>query len=181
MKIHLYLSVILGILISSCSTRTVTNPDLDLSHKIRIQNHKTLAKNGFYYRNPSGIFPQPTNRIWDMYTTNKYKFTSINEARMCFCKLFEEYVKPFNETLNTPPDFHQTPASHKNIELTLIFCDSEGQSLLKPYINEVRNDCGYIVYTVFNVPEKRMDIIHKETFETGYNIYLQTKNAKCQS
>ena len=176
MKNTILIAFLLGSLTYSCTPHySETNPAFDFSQKIRSENKMILAKKGLVYQKPSGLFPPPENKIWDRYTTTKYHFTSVDDARILFCDTFEEYIKPFNEDQTIQKDFPEFTATYKNVELMIKFYDKDHHILQSPYICNVYNEEGFIVYTVFNVKEKRMSIVHKEPFETGFNIYKQIK------
>jgi hypothetical protein len=63
--------------------------DFDIADNIIATNNKKLEKEGFYCFGSGGAFPGTIRLITLKFNTQKYKFTSVEEARNFFTNFFK--------------------------------------------------------------------------------------------
>jgi hypothetical protein len=170
MNLHLLSIFLIIMFVASCiSFHKYSNPGAKIVHEIQIKNNKKLAKAGIYQCSSGGygVGPLVTN---GMYITNRYRFTSIDEARAFFCAFVDEYMQPFKDEPRIRPYLHNFPLKEENFEFFISFVDETGEQLQRPYIETIMNRDNKIYYSTFDPlakppASKSHPVLLVETFE----------------
>jgi hypothetical protein len=160
------LFILIIFLFSSCVRfERYSNPGVKIVHDLQKRNNKKLATIGIYTCTFGGH--STGQRVIDgMYVTNRYRFTSIDQAREFFVAFVDEYTKPFKEEPRIRPYLHNYPLTDSNFEFMVSFYDDKGQELQRPYIQNIMNLGDKIYYSTCDLSVKpSSQDLFEETFE----------------
>jgi len=138
---------------------------------ILIKTNQKLAREGFYERGSGGSYVPDIRSIIELYATNRYRFQSIDDTRLFFCKFFDDFVRPLNAEKRIRPLLHTYPLTPQIVSLRVSFVDDQREYLPPPYIASVAIIKGNICYFTMDSETDRLKIIHTESFERAQNIY----------
>ena len=146
-----YLLFIAFALFASCHS-TKMDPRYSQLHweRIRVENKLRLEKEGFYEVGGGIAFQSELTKVFGDYTTAKYCFSSIDEARKLYYQVFDEFAKSFPEI------------EREQIALGIIFVNAGNRPLEEPYIAMVRNTSGHVVYSFYDAKTKTYYPLHVE-------------------
>ncbi|MBS0637170.1 MAG: hypothetical protein JSS12_06640 [Verrucomicrobia bacterium] len=141
------------------------------------RNSKLLRKEGFCLAGTGGNSYPTIRYISETYWTSEYQYTSIDDARKLFCRIYEMYEVPFNSDKRIRPYLHNFPLTDENIQISITFFDKDRNDLVLPYIESVYTNKGELIFESRDEHGKFV-ILHKEPFQHTYSLYKKSKGAK---
>ncbi|MBS0634916.1 MAG: hypothetical protein JSR37_05600 [Verrucomicrobia bacterium] len=162
MRFFLSLALIL-LSFSSCS-RHIDRDDLVVCENIRHANNERLEHEGFYTINAGYSYPSTICTIKGSYGTKNHRFSTLKEAHDFFHHFVKEYLKPFNDDQYIRPYLHNYPLTADNLELTILFLDSDGGIMPRPSIASIRLIKGNVYYDIYDRSSKTYSPVRKEPF-----------------
>lgn len=140
---------------------------------IEKQIDRRFEKEGIYLESTVERLSCDIRNIRRTYATKVHKMTSVDEARMFYCKFFHEYSSEINSTKSLRPFLHNYPITIKELQLSIAFADDNGELLQYPYIAIIKIEGDTLLYGSYDPVKKCFRLMHEETFSRAYNIYLQ--------
>lgn len=145
--------------------------------EIFASGNKQLVAAGFEHRELWGTFPNYRDPATQIFSTKKYKFTSVEETRVFICTLFQEYVQPIVENTRLRP-YLLKPVDSSLLSLVVLFEDENGALLSPPYMAVVQCFDGEIFYSQKPKEASMSDVIYTESFEEAERIVAKSRNRK---
>ena len=171
----LILFIIILPLLSSCEPRTTNQNGYDIASKISGEALRETKRDGFQPAASGGSYFNTIREVAHGYTTDKYPYASIEDARDCIIRITDRYLKCFNENRAIRPYLHNFPFDTSNISLLIMFKDKNGAPLHPPYISLVNCAKGKIWYEQWNIKNKMHEEIFIETYEEANILYQKSK------
>jgi hypothetical protein len=177
MKLKKMCRIALFILLASCSQQASADDSFAKIRQIMHQEVDKIEKEGFELSIIGDSGPNTFRGAIAAFKTSdpKYRFTSIDEARMFFVKKVEEFAAAFNQEKSIRLTLHNFPFSAKNIDLRFTFLNSDKTPLQQPYIYEILNDDGKIFYKKWNHQNKSPETFYVEQYADALRIYKSTQ------
>jgi hypothetical protein len=100
-----------------------------------------------------------------------YEILNVNEARMLYIKMMEEFLIRINQNDKIRPYLHDYPFEIKNIELVIGFDDANGHILGDGHVAHMfiaRNNTLY--YEAYNPETEKFYTLHKENYGEALKI-----------
>ena len=170
MRMILLLGGLVLILAFAGCLRAPARADFAIADGIIAANNKRLAKEGLECFGSGGAFPGTIRLISLSFNTKKYKFDSIEEARIFICRLFRDYARPFNEEKRIRPYLYRFPVDTSMLELSVFFQDEAGCDCSPPYLAYVQCAYGQIRYCQYNSKTQGYVLVYQEPFDKGWRI-----------
>ena len=163
---YIFIYTYLLMLCTACSYQNDAYTEVPIGNDIMRSNNRRLAKAGIYQCMTTGPVYAPIREISAGYATNSYGFTSVDEARKFFCKFYEEYSRPFNETAGVRHYLEEYPLGPEHFDLFIRFYDEKREIVVAPYITHISLWKGKICYDTYDEDGgKGRYILLEETFE----------------
>jgi len=142
--------------VTSCSApRIAGQQDVLIVDCIRKKTNFDMAKEGLVRIGLGEAYKPDEGRIAESYQTRKIKFTSLEEAKAFFNKIFTKYLKPINEDKRLASLAKGYPFSASNTELEITFIDTRGTPLASPNIARVRNSGSSVILYTYDQETRR--------------------------
>ena len=128
------LAALIGLIVCSCIE---TRKEVRTFYQLIGKSNERLTKNGFSLLHYGWKCDPTIQKISMRYTTEKYKFKTVEEVRCFIVPLFEEYIKPFNEDKSIRPYLLTYPLGARNFEFNIIFQEKVAHNVVAPWIDAV--------------------------------------------
>lgn len=161
--------------LSSCTGRAYKSDAHHFSQlqSIELQLDRNFEKQGIYLDSTVERASSDIRHIRRNYATKAHRHTSVDEARMFYCKFFNEYATGLNQAKPLRPYLHNYPITVKELQLSIAFIDDNGELLQFPYIAIIKIEGDTLLYGSYDRVKKCFRLMHEETFSRAYNIYMQ--------
>lgn len=111
MKLWIVFSVVV-LFCASCG-RLYQTKEWNQVERLTNASNKAMTKKGFVLISQGARGRNTISTVTAAFSTDKYKFKTVDEVRNFFIPLVEEYVKPFNEVRSLRPYFKNYPFGAK--------------------------------------------------------------------
>jgi hypothetical protein len=176
-KIKCFLLILLCLLLSCCETP----PERPVSY-ITMAN-RLLSKTAKQLKIEKDLIPIGDNgqMMGDIKTMglsfNYYHLLNLEKARELLLYASNVFLKNINENKEIRPYLHNYPFTQKNIELVIFICQANGNEPNLGDLSVLTLRRGSLTFKL-SAPNKssHCPILHEETYETGLEIYQNSKN-----
>ncbi len=154
-RIIFQLSILL-FLFSSCHvSKVVSQQDVLIVDCIRKKTNFDLTKEGLVRIGLGDAYNPDAGTIRESYQTRKLRFTTVDEAKSFFNKIFTQYISPINEDRRLASLAKGYPFTAKNTELEITFIDTRGSPLEEPHIARIKNSGDSLIIYSYDQERKR--------------------------
>lgn len=170
MKMYFVIGALLLVLLCSCGPRGYYDCDeTQAIFKIIQKSNRKLARLGLYQVMNGGGGQPLVTYISEGYRTNRYLFTSVDEARPFFCGIIKEFLESLNADTSIAPLMQNFPLTYDNIQIWINFRDEQWNFYQSPVVSTVYLLRGRIFYVAYDENEKMIKL-HNETPEEAFKL-----------
>lgn len=152
---------------SSCSHSLISQgEDGIIVYAIRKSTNFAMVKQGLVNLEKGQAYNKDEGKIKEWYQTKNYHFKTVEETRIFFTKLLQDYAKPYNSDRKLKSLIRPFPLTANEIEIQVTFTDKFGAPLTDGSIAQVKNSQGNIYYSTYNSQSKEFELVYQEPVAT---------------
>jgi hypothetical protein len=153
------------LLLTACHRPIIgQSQDVIIVDCIRKENNYNLATGGLVRIGKADAYDEVSGTLKESYQTRKIHFNNLDQARVYFVKIFNEYVKPFNANKRLKTMVKSFPFTSKNTEIEVTFIDGRSVPHAAPDIARIRNDFDRLLFYSYDPEKGTFDEIANELF-----------------
>lgn len=169
--IFILISAFLGVVLYT----SLSEHYVKIAHKITAQTAKKLEQEkGLILAGTGGGMMDDIKMM--MMSFEYRKVVNLETARKLLVECVEEYASAINASEKVRPYLHNYPFTFENIEIEIIFRNSDGSKVSLDEINVASANEGRMSYYMDDPEQYSLKLLHEETYEEALEAIDPNKN-----